>query len=524
MVDKFGDRGPNRRDLLQRGAVLGVASVAAGMAGAPLPAKAQPEGGQFDSGRITSMVDQGTAAGTRASEGNPQANDAKQPNILYVQIDNLGWGELGCYGGGVLRGAPTTRIDKFASEGMQLLNFAPEAQCTPSRSALMTGRYAIRSGNGSVQLAGASGGIVAWERTMGDILSDAGYATACYGKWHIGTDEGRFPTDHGFDEWYGIPHTYDECLWPDDPFYQPGRDPESFVIEGRKGEGVRNLERLDMEVRRNIDREYLDRADAFIRKSVADDKPFYIYFNHSMLHLPTIPRAEFAGISGAGDFADCAMEMDADFGRLLDLLDELGLADNTIVVFAGDNGPEDALLWRGTAGYWEGSYFTGMEGALRTPCLIRWPGHVPAGRVSNEIVHMTDMFTTLLTWVGAEVPADREIDGVDQGPFFEGEQETSGRDGFLFWNGEKLYGVKWQNFKTVFYDQTYFFDTAAPFANPRIINLLRDPKEREPADYPHMHTWVIAHFSRLLQEFQESVVREPLIPPGAPLDYVPRAG
>ena len=446
---------------------------------------------------------------------------AGPPNILYVHIDNLGMGELGCYGGGILRGADTARLDRFAGEGLQLLNFAPEAQCTPTRSALLTGRYAIRSGNGSVQLPGVPSGLVAWEQTMGDILSRAGYATAIYGKWHIGDEPGRYPTDHGFDEWYGIPHSYDECLWPDDPLYDPDRDPMSFVVASTKGGPVENLEQLTMEVRRNIDREYLTRADAFIRRSVAAGTPFYVYFNHSMLHLPTVPRDEFKGQSGAGDWADCLLEMDADFGTLLDLLDELNIADNTIVVFAGDNGAEDALPWRGTSGYWDGSYFTGMEGSLRTPCLIRWPGHVAPRRISNEIVHVTDMFTTLISWAGCEVPSDRVIDGVDQGAFFRGDQDQSNRQGFLFWNGDKLYGVKWQNFKTVFVEQRQFFDPSPPYANPRIINLLVDPKEREPVEYPHLHTWVVAHFTRLIGEFQASVKREPLIPFGAPLNFVP---
>ena len=450
-------------------------------------------------------------------------NPTGRPNILYVHIDNLGMGELGCYGGGILRGAETARLDHFAGEGLQLLNFAPEAQCTPTRSALLTGRYAIRSGNGSVQLPGVPGGLVAWEQTMGDILSRAGYATAIYGKWHIGDEPGRYPTDHGFDEWYGIPHSYDECLWPDDPLYNPGRDPMSYVVASTKDGPVENLEQLTMGVRRDIDREYLTRADAFIRRSVAAGTPFYVYFNHSMLHLPTVPRDEFKGASGAGDWADCLLEMDADFGTLLDLLDELDIADNTIVIFAGDNGPEDALPWRGTAGYWQGSYFTGMEGSLRTPCLIRWPGHVAPGRVSNEIVHVTDMFTTLLGWAGCQVPTDRVIDGVDQRTFFSGEQVQSNRQGFLFWNGDTLYGVKWQNFKTVFVEQRQFFDPSPPYANPRIINLLADPQEREPVEYPHLHTWVMAHITRLIGEFQASVKREPPIPFGAPLDYVPTA-
>ena len=140
------------------------------------------------------------------------ANISSRPNILYFHIDNLGIGELGCYGGGVLRGADTRRIDQFARQGMQLLNFAPEAQCTPTRAALMTGRHSIRSGCHTIPFAGQDAGLVAWERTMGDVLSDVGYACACYGKWHIGESDGRWPTDHGFDEWYGPIRSYDESL------------------------------------------------------------------------------------------------------------------------------------------------------------------------------------------------------------------------------------------------------------------------------------------------------------------------
>ena len=139
------------------------------------------------------------------------------PNIVFFHVDNLGYGELGCYGGGVLRGAATARIDAFAREGLQLLNYAPEAQCTPSRSALLTGRYAIRSGNHTAAGAGSEGGLVAWEQTMGDLFSGAGYATMCMGKWHVGAEEGRWPTDHGFDEWYGPPHSYDEAFWETTP-------------------------------------------------------------------------------------------------------------------------------------------------------------------------------------------------------------------------------------------------------------------------------------------------------------------
>lgn len=446
---------------------------------------------------------------------------ADRPNVIYFQVDNLGYGELGCYGGGVLRGADTRRIDQFAQEGFQLLNFAPEAQCTPSRAALMTGRHAIRTGNHTVAAAGADSGIVAWERTMGDLFSAAGYATMCMGKWHIGDRDGSWPTDHGFDEWYGPLHSYDECMWEKDPWYVPGRDPESYLLEGLKGQKVNEAEKLTYDGKRNIDVEYQRRAFRFMEESTAADRPFLLYFNHSLMHLPVVPRDEYRGKSAQGDWADCLLQLDGDFGALLDKLEQLGISDNTIVVFAGDNGNEELLLHRGTAGFFEGSYFTGMEAALRTPCIARWPGKIAAGRKSDQIVHITDWFVTLAAMAGLPVPDDRMIDGVDQTPFLSGEQEHSNREGFIYWNGDKLYGVKWQNFKLVLVEQKYFTDPALPLGSPHIINLMTDPKEREPYNQVYYHSWTMAHFGRLLKQFQLSVRREPLIPAGAPVDYTP---
>jgi arylsulfatase len=443
-----------------------------------------------------------------------------RPNIVYFLVDNLGYGELGCYGGGVLRGADTQRIDAFAREGTLLLNFAPEAQCTPTRSALMTGRYAIRSGNHTAAMAGSEGGLVAWERTLGDLLSAHGYATACMGKWHIGASDGRWPTDHGFDEWYGIPRTWDECLWPTDPWYDPARDLVSHVMEGRKGEPVREGPQLTLDVRRDIDAEFLARSKAFMQRSVEAGTPFFLYFNHSLMHLPTIPREAFKGRSGQGDWADCLLQLDADFGAILGMLEELGIADNTIVVFSGDNGPEELQPWRGHAGFFSGSYFTGMEGSLRTPCIVRYPGHVPTAGKSNEIVHVTDMFTTLLEWVGAQPPTDRVIDGVDQRDFLEG-RAPSARDGFPYWMGETLYGVKWQNFKMAMYSQRTLTEPAQKLASPYLVNLITDPSEREAFDLPHLHSWAGVHFARILGEFAKTLQREPVIPSGAPLDHVP---
>jgi arylsulfatase len=444
------------------------------------------------------------------------------PNIVYFLVDNLGYGELGCYGGGILRGADTRRIDTFAGEGMKLLNFAPEAQCSPSRAALMTGRYAIRSGNHTVALPGDEGGLVAWERTIGDVLSAQGYATACFGKWHIGASEGRWPTDHGFDEWLGIPRTWDECLWPDDPWYDPKRDGITNVLESRKGEKVREVKQLTQDVRRDIDAEFLARSKAFMKRSVEANKPFFLYFNHSLMHFPILPRAEFKGKSGQGEWADCLLQLDADFGTLLDYLEELGVQGDTIVVFSGDNGPEEMEPWRGHPGFFDGSYFTGMEGSLRTPCLVRYPSRVPGGAQSNEIVHITDMFTTLLRWAGTDAPGDRVIDGLDQRAFLEGKHKNSAREGFPYWMGETLYGVKWRDFKLAFHMQKTLAEPAQKLATPYLINLIVDPKERKAFDFPYVHSWTAIHFGKILKEFAASVQREPLIPAGAPLDHVPR--
>ncbi|HSZ31182.1 MAG TPA: sulfatase-like hydrolase/transferase [Pseudonocardiaceae bacterium] len=448
---------------------------------------------------------------------------AERPNILFFHVDNLGFGELSCYSGGPFRGAWTRRIDAFAAEGFRLTNYAPEAQCTPTRSALLTGRHAIRSGTHSVPLGSSdSWGLVAWEQTLGDLLSGAGYGCAAYGKWHVGEGPGRWPADKGFEEWYGPPRTYDECLWPDDPFYDPQRDPVSRMVEIRRGDqDVTETEQLTLEVRRDCDQEYLRRASAFIRGKARQDVPFFVYFNHSLMHMPVIPREEFKGRTGHGDWADSLLELDTDFGTLLDLLGELGVAGNTLVVFAGDNGPEEVLLWRGTPGYWEGSYFAGGEGNLRTPCIVRWPGRVPGGRISDEIMHVTDWFTTLLHAAGAPVPSDRVIDGVNQLGWLGGSQETSLREGYLYWMGPEIYGVKWQNFKLVLVEQKYSTDPVGKLASPKVINLITDPQEREPLDLPYMHSWTVSHFNRLIGEFQASVRHEPPIHSGAPLDFIP---
>src|SRR5215212_7113883 len=228
----------------------------------------------------------------------PAQSAAKKPNIVFMLADNLGYGELGAYGGGMLRGAPTPRIDKLAGEGTRLLNFNVEAQCTPSRSALMTGRFAIRSGTYEVPISGAPDGLTLWEVTIAELLSAQGYATGMWGKWHLGSAEERFPTNQGFDEWYGIPRTYDEAMWPslnetrsmwpsvgnNQGWNAKAAGPE-YIYEARKGDKPRQIAVLDVDRRRTMEAEITSRAVDFIKRNASEDKPFYAYVSFSVVHM-----------------------------------------------------------------------------------------------------------------------------------------------------------------------------------------------------------------------------------------------
>jgi arylsulfatase len=448
-----------------------------------------------------------------------QRRESLSPNIVFVLADNLGWGELGCYGGGVLRGAPTPRIDQLASEGLRLTNFNVESDCVPTRSALMTGRHPIRTGAIQAVPAGLPQGLIPWEITLAQLLSARGYATACYGKWHLGDREGRYPKDRGFDEWYGIPRTTNESMFTSSPGYDPQVVPLPYVMEGRKGRRAINVAIYDLQMRRRIDSDLAARTRDFMRRTVKAKKPFFAYVPLTQLHYPTIPHRAFSGKTGAGDFADSMAEMDHRVGQILDEISALNITANTLVIFASDNGPEFRRPWRGTAGPWSGTYHTSMEGALRAPFMIRWPGHVPAGRVSNEIVHVTDLYPTLARVVGARLPSDRPIDGVDQIDFFSGKQPKSNREGFVYYIKQELRAAKWRNWKMHFVWEPE--PNAGPnhLESPYLFNLIQDPKEETDVHTPA--SWARTPIRRMVHAFQENLKIHPPIPPGAPDNYVP---
>jgi len=455
----------------------------------------------------------------------------EKPNIVLVFMDNFGYGELGCYGGGITRGAPTPRIDKLASQGIRLTNFNVEVQCTPSRAALMTGRYAIRSGCGSVPITTGMYGLTQWEVTMAEMLSEAGYATGMFGKWHLGHTKGRFPTDQGFDEWYGIPNSTDESLWPDQPQFNevvkenlsPYAVPE-YIYDAKKGSDPRKVKVYDSLARLEIDRECTDRAKDFIKRQAKAGKPFFAFLPYTQTHMPVVPSKDFAGKSGNGDWGDVLMQIDAYTGELLDTIGELGIADDTIFIFSSDNGPEMFPGHNGWSGPWRGSYFTGLEGSLRVPFIMRWPGKVPAGRVSNEIVHEMDLYATFAKFAGSSIPKDRQIDSIDQSDFFLGKSEKSNREGLIVYVGTDLFGIKWRNWKMMFKELEEGKGTGAKITHdfPRFYNLYNDPKEMYPLTKATAgHFWVRWPAGELLQAHIESLRREPPIPAGTPDPYVP---
>ena len=464
------------------------------------------------------------------------ATKQDRPNILLILLDNTGWSDFGCYGGGALRGAPSPRIDKLASEGMLLQNFNTEPQCTPSRSALMTGRHAIRSGTQSVPVGLPYYGLVPWEVTLAELLSDAGYTTGIFGKWHLGKTPGRFPTDQGFGEWYGIPNSTDECLWvspevtASNPNSRDIRDsvPDHeipWIMEGRKGESPKKLEIYDVEQRRLIDAELTRRAIEFIQRNSKAGKPFFAYVPLTAMHYPTFPHPDFASNTGNGDYADMLVQTDHYVGQMVDALEGLGIESNTIVIFAADNGAEDPEngggLMSGWTGPWAGTYFTALEGGLRAPCVIRWPGRIPAGQRSNEIVHIVDLFPTLANMAGVEAPADRPIDGVDQSEFLLGKNEKSNREGFAIFVGETLHGAKWRNWKAHLVWQETKFGTQQPFSTvPKLVDLITDPREERNVVEPY-NTWLQYPMMKLIVDFQQSMVRHPNVPLGAPDSYSP---
>ena len=439
------------------------------------------------------------------------AGSADKPNIVLLLMDNFGWGEIGVYGGGEMRGAPTPNIDSIAEQGFRLTHYNVEAECTPSRAALMTGRFGIRTRlrpDGPPR--GVWYGITKWEMTLPEMLSDAGYTTSLFGKWHLGDTEGRYPTDQGFDEWIGIPRSSDRAFWPDSNSFDPESGAEfTYVMSSKRGETPVELDVFGREKRKTMDREITDQAIDFIRRKADGDQPFFTFLAYTQTHEPVDPHPDYYGSTGHGSFADVLAQTDDYVGELLDTIDELGLTENTIVIFTSDNGREGVPRSWGFTGPWRGSMFSPYEGSLRVPFLIRWPGRIPPGQVSNDIVHQVDLLPTIAGIIGAELPDDRVYDGVDQSGFFMGEEDRSARESIVIYIGNELFGVKWRNWKLLLKDIDRTDGYAIrELAYPSVYNLIVDPKEEVPELNYLNDTWIDVPLYEVLEAHEASIAAD----------------
>ena len=448
----------------------------------------------------------------------------KKPNVVFILVDNVGWGSFGAYGGTI----PTPRIDALAREGIRFNNYNVEVQCTPTRSAILTGRHPVRSGTYAVPLPGqGKAGMAPWEYTVAELLSDAGYATALFGKWHLGDTQGRLPNDQGFDEWWGIMNSWDEAGYTTWPLFKESGVPAPMIWEGKKGTPSKPVMPLDMSVRPIVDEKYIiPKTIDYIKRNAAAKKPFFVYVGYSELHPPLVGNPNFTNKSTerSGLTADLIAEMDFRVGQVMDAIKEAGVDDNTIVILSSDNGGGGAIPQSGASmnGPWRGDFFnTPFEGSMRVPAMIRWPGAVPGGVVTEQTLAAVDWLPTLAGMVGASelVPKDRPIDGVDVSPFMLGKSDTTGRDSYMFFGVDgELLSIKWKSYKTIF---RYTEDRPAIQSGyikpqlPMTYDLSSDPHE----DFNLWWTdltcaWMLAPASKLIEEYELSLRKFPNIKVG----------
>ena len=435
-----------------------------------------------------------------------ETTSARRPNIIIILADDLGWGDLGCYGHPSIR---TPNLDRMASQGLRFTDFYSAGEvCTPSRAALMTGRYPIRSGmcddRHRVLRRDAAGGLPASEITLAQALKQGGYATACIGKWHLGNfmnDPAHHPRRHGFDFYYGLPHSNDMNPTPAAP---PGatqrldQDPEWWAAPL-----FRNEELIEQPAdQTTLTRRYTEQALRFIKEHRAG--PFFLYLAHTFPHVPLFASGKFKGQSRRGLYGDVVEEVDWSVGQVLEELRREGLDQDTFVFFTSDNGP---WLTQGEAGGSAGPLRDGKgstwEGGMREPGIAWWPGRVPAGVVTHELACTMDLFTTSLKLAGLSVPGDRVIDGMDVSPVLFG-KGASPREVFFYYRGTQLYAARKGSYKAHFVTRSgYGPDAPAPHDPPLLFQLGADPGER--FNVADRHPDVLTDINREVQRHRATV-------------------
>ncbi len=432
-----------------------------------------------------------------------------KPNIVVVWGDDIGWFNISAYNHGMM-GYKTPNIDRIAKEGAMFTDWYGQQSCTAGRAAFITGQAPIRTGLTKVGLPSAPEGMSEKDPTIAGLLKNHGYMTAQYGKNHLGDRDEHLPTNHGFDEFFGnLYHLNAEdepenVDYPKDPEFKKRFGPRG-VIQSNADGSIEDTGPLNMKRMETVDYEVTAKALDFIERAHTAGKPFFLWWNSTRMHVWTRLRAEAEGVTGLGIYPDGMVEHDGHVGEILDKLDALGIADNTIVMYSTDNGGE-AMTWPdgGTLPF-RGEKNTNWEGGYRVPTAIRWPGVIEPGTIINDIAAHEDMLPTLLAAVGdadiKERLRDRgvtaigrkyrvHLDGYNLMPYLKGEVEKSPRQDFLYWTDDgDIAALRYNNWKIVFLEQrAHGFDVwQEPFVAlrfPKLLNLRTDPFER--ADHEGM--------------------------------------
>jgi arylsulfatase len=443
---------------------------------------------------------------------------ADKPNILFIMADDIGWFNASCYHHGIM-GYRTPNIDRIAREGALFTDFYGQQSCTAGRAAFITGQSPIRTGLTKVGMPGATLGLSAEDPSVGQFMKHFGYATGQFGKNHLGDRNEHLPTVHGFDEFFGnLYHLNAEeepeyPNYPKDPAFRkrfgprgvlkckasdtddPTEDPQFGKVGKQTIENTGPLTRKRMET---VDEEFLAAALDFIDRKNGEGTPWFCYFNPTRMHVFTHLKPASEGKTGLGLYPDGMVEVDGYVGQLLDKLDELGVADNTIVVFTTDNGAE-VLSWPdGGATPFRGEKDTNWEGGWRVPCVLRWPGVVEPGRIVNDVCSLQDFIPTFAAANGEPDLVEKvkkgyemggktfkvHLDGVNLLPFLKGDVAESPREGFIYWSDDgDCMGMRMGRFKIVFAEQRntgldVWREPLAALRLPKYFDLRADPFER----------------------------------------------
>jgi arylsulfatase len=442
---------------------------------------------------------------------------AKKPNILVLWGDDIGWYNISHNNRGAM-GYRTPNIDRIAQEGIEFTDFYAQQSCTAGRAAFITGQNPVRTGLTKVGIPGANVGLQAEDPTIAELLKPHGYVTGQFGKNHLGDKDEFLPTNHGFDEFYGNLYHLDAEDEPEHPDYP--KDPafrERFgprgVIHSFADGRIEDTGPLTKKRMETIDDDVTERAIEFIKKAHADGKPFFVWWNSTHMHVWTRIPKEAEGISGQGFYNDAMILHDQHVGMLLDTLDDLGITEDTIVLYSTDNGPHYNTWPDGAISPWRSEKNSNWEGAYRVPSFARWPGKFEAGKVLNGIVTHQEWLPTLLAAAGEADIVEKlqqghrigdktfkvKIDGYNLLPYLTGETDECPRDWFFYTNDDgQIVAIRYGDWKAVFYEQRaktmqLWAEPFVPLRLPKIFNLRRDPFERADENSNGYWNWVLEH-------------------------------